>query len=115
MLLLGDQSQPIVCTAETSRGLGWFAALYFFVFVLIANLILISLFVGIIIAAMDLLKDDIKVEKEVWRKVAGLQAKYKYGQAAVASLLEIFDLIDSNSNGKLKVYCCYMLILNKID
>ena len=48
-------------------------------------------------------QDSITEEKVVWTKVHKLQAKYNMGDAAIATLLEIFDLIDISANGKLKV------------
>ena len=100
-MLLGENTIDSQCT--DSYGLGWIAALYFVVFILIAVMILLSLFVGIIIAAMDLLKSSVKEEKEVWARAMQIQQKYKYGDAAISSLLEMFDMIDTSSNGKLKV------------
>ena len=99
----GDQSYDAQCTPETSRGLGWFTALYFFVFILVSVMTLMSLFVGVVIASMESLKDSIKEEKLVWIKVHKLQKKYDYGNSSITVLLELFDLIDTNSNGKLKV------------
>ena len=92
-----------LCSAENSHGLGWLAAMFFFVFVVVGVMVLISLFVGVIISAMELLKDYIKEEKSVWNKVNKLQKRFNYSNADISNLLEIFDLIDASANGKLKV------------
>ena len=51
------------------RGLGWFGAIYFLLYIVVSVLVLLSLFVGIIITSMELLKEGIKEENEVWDKV----------------------------------------------
>merc|ERR1712170_192627 len=64
-------------------------------------MVLVSLFVGIIIASMELLKEGIKEENEVWIKVKEMQKVHKLSDTTVDNLLEIFDLIDIAANGKL--------------
>jgi phage pi2 protein 07 len=66
-------------------------------------MVLLSLFVGIIITSMELLKEGIKEEKEVWTKVKVKQKQYNMRDATINNLLEIFDLIDIGENGKLTV------------
>jgi hypothetical protein len=66
-------------------------------------MVLLSLFVGIIITSMELLKEGIKEEKEVWGKVKVKQKQYNMREATIKNLLEIFDLIDIGENGKLTV------------
>ncbi|CAE7656312.1 CACNA1F [Symbiodinium microadriaticum] len=91
------------------RGLGWFAAWYFIVVVIIGTMVLLSLFVGIIITSMELLKEGIKEEKEVWAKVRIKQKQYNMRDTTINNLLEIFDLIDIGQNGKLTVSTCTTL------
>lgn len=43
--------------------LGWIAAWYFAIFILFGVMILVSLFVGIIITSMELLKEGISMEQ----------------------------------------------------
>lgn len=93
------------------RGLGWIAAWYFVVVVIIGVMVLISLFVGIIITSMELLKEGIKEEKEVWSKVKVKQKQYNMRDATINNLLEIFDLIDIAENGKLTVSFIILFIL----
>jgi hypothetical protein len=88
---------------ENPRGLGWFAAWYFVIVVIIGTMVLLSLFVGIIITSMELLKEGIKEEKEVWAKVRVKQKQYNMRDTTINNLLEIFDLIDIGQNGKLTV------------
>lgn len=88
---------------ENPRGLGWVAAWYFLIFIVLGVMVLVSLFVGIIITSMELLKEGIKEESEVWEKVREMQKEFNMRDTTVDNLLEIFDLIDIGKNGKLTV------------
>lgn len=83
------------------EGLGWIAAWYFIIFIILGVMVLLSLFVGVIITSMELLKEGLKEEREVLAKVKQLQYKYDISDTSVEHLLEIFDMIDVGSNGKL--------------
>ena len=84
-----------------SNGLGWVAAWYFIIFIVLGVMVLLSLFVGVIITSMELLKEGLKEEREVLRKVRQIQRQYDISDSSVEHLLEIFDMIDVGSNGKL--------------
>jgi voltage-gated sodium channel len=86
---------------SSPHGLGWFAALYFVMYIMMSVMVLLSLFIGIIITSMELLKEGLKEENEVWEKVKIQQKKYNMRDATINNLLEIFDLIDTGMNGKL--------------
>ena len=86
---------------EHPEGLGYLAALYFGVFIVFGVYVLISLFVGIIITSMELLRDSIKEEDEVWEKVRENQEEYSWKDSMVENLLEIFNSMDIEQNGKL--------------
>ena len=92
-----------LCDLNHSRGLGWFAYFYFLVFVVVSVMVLLSLVTGLIITAMDMLKDGVKNEKIILLKVAEAQTKYNISNASISILLEVFDKIDNGSNGKLTV------------
>mmetsp|Transcript_4917 Transcript_4917/g.9241 ORF Transcript_4917/g.9241 Transcript_4917/m.9241 type:complete len:1103 (-) Transcript_4917:96-3404(-) len=86
---------------SSPHGMGWFAALYFVMYIMTSVMVLLSLFIGIIITSMELLKEGIKEENEVWEKVKLQQKKYNMRDATINNLLEIFDMIDTGMNGKL--------------
>ena len=86
---------------EHPKGLGYIAAFYFGVFIVFGVYVLISLFVGIIITSMELLRDSIKEEDEVWEKVRENQEEYNWKDSMVENLLEIFNSMDIEQNGKL--------------
>jgi hypothetical protein len=105
----GDVTFDAQC--ESPLGLGWFAAWYFTLFLIFGVFVLISLFVGVIITSMELLKEGIKEEENVWRKVKAIQKDHNLDEGNIENLLEIFNLVDTCSNGKLTVnlYSFYFL------
>ena len=92
-----------VCGAngESGKGLGWIAAFYFILFVVLFSMVLISLLVGVIIASMELLKEGLNEENEIWDKVARVKKTYQMEEEAVDKLLELFEKLDVDCNGSL--------------
>lgn len=86
---------------ENPEGFGYVASMYFGVFIVFGVYVLISLFVGIIITSMELLRDSIKEEDEVWGKVRENQEEFNWKDSMVENLLEIFNSMDIEQNGKL--------------
>lgn len=86
-----------------SAGLGWAASWYFIVFITLSVMILESLFVGIIITAMDLLKVSVKEEEDMWAISNERIEKYHLKATTVTNLLEVFDALDVSKNGMLTV------------
>ena len=97
----GDVEYDSQC--EHPLGLGWFAAWYFAIFIVFGVFVLISLFVGVIITSMELLREGIQEENEVWKKVKLIQQTHTLDDASIDNLLEIFNLVDTGQNGKLTV------------
>jgi hypothetical protein len=60
---------------EHPNGLGWIAACYFYIFIILGTMVLLSLFVGIIIASMEIIKQNIQDEDEIWSKVEIVKKK----------------------------------------
>jgi hypothetical protein len=94
---------PEYCSEDRNNGWGWIAAWYFIIFIIIGVMVLVSLFVGVIITSMELLQISIKDESEMLKKVWTKQKEYKISNAMVASMLEIFDMVDLCANGRLTV------------
>jgi hypothetical protein len=87
---------------ENPQGLGWLAAFYFYCFIVFGTMVLLSLFIGIIIASMEIIKQNIKDESEIWKKVEEVQTNRGYvNSSVIANLLEVFDLLDVGANGVL--------------
>lgn len=104
----GDLEYDSQC--EDPCGLGWFAAWYFALFIIFGVFVLISLFVGVIITSMELLREGIQEENEVWKKVKLMQKSHNLDDASVDNLLEIFNLVDTGQNGKLTVIVFNLLL-----
>jgi hypothetical protein len=78
--------------------------------------VLLSLFVGVIITSMELLREGVQEENEVWKKVKLMQKSHTLDDASIDNLLEIFNLVDLGQNGKLTVcpltlFVCFCLSL----
>lgn len=86
---------------EIGKGVGWIAAFYFILFVVLFSMVLISLLVGVIIASMELLKEGLNEENEIWEKVARVKKMYQMDEDAVDKLLELFEKLDVDCNGSL--------------
>lgn len=51
-----------VCTEETSHAFGWGAAFFFSSFVLVATMVILNLFIGVIMNGMDEAREELKTE-----------------------------------------------------
>jgi hypothetical protein len=88
---------------EHSYGLGWIAAWYFIFFIMIGVMVLVSLFTGVIITAMDLLRATANAERKVLEQAGKMQEKYGYDDQSFYNLLEIFEILDTDDNGSISV------------
>ena len=102
---IGITSYDELC--ENSYGLGWFAAWYFTIFIMIGVMVLVSLFTGVIITSMDLLRDTSKAEAIIFAQAKKMKESYYYDDQSYDHLLEIFEIIDTDSNGLLSVSYLY--------
>jgi hypothetical protein len=75
-------------------GVGWWGALYFVLFIIFVSMVLISLLVGIIITCMELLRQSVIEEKNMWEKVRIVQKTYEKDDFTMNILLELFNLVD---------------------
>jgi voltage-gated sodium channel len=57
----GYEGNP-VCTPETSHAFGWVAAGFFSSFVLVATMVILNLFIGVIMNGMDEAREEMKAE-----------------------------------------------------
>lgn len=65
----GYQGNP-ACTEATSHAYGWGAALFFSSFVLVATMVILNLFIGVIMNGMDEARDELKAEMAAAMKAA---------------------------------------------
>lgn len=66
-------------------------------------MILQSLFVGIIISAMELLQDGVFQEANMWKLIYQKVEKYALQHSTLMNLLDIFNALDVECNGLLTV------------
>mmetsp|Transcript_14746 Transcript_14746/g.22232 ORF Transcript_14746/g.22232 Transcript_14746/m.22232 type:complete len:1039 (-) Transcript_14746:356-3472(-) len=95
----GNDEYDMQC--EDPRGLGWLAAWYFIIFIVLGVLVLVNLFVGIIITSMELLKDGSREESAVWAKVRIKQREHQISDSSIDNMLEIFEMIDQSNSASL--------------
>ena len=57
----GYSGNPL-CTPETSHAFGWGAAIFFSSFVLVATMVILNLFIGVIMNGMDEAREELKAE-----------------------------------------------------
>ena len=57
----GYEGNPL-CTPENSHAFGWGAALFFSSFVLVATMVILNLFIGVIMNGMDEAREELKAE-----------------------------------------------------
>jgi len=87
------------CNNVSGQGVGWLAAAFFVTFIIVASYVLSSLLVGVIITSMELLREGMKDELEVWEKVRKVQRRYKVEQNAIDLLLDLFVTADDKREG----------------
>ena len=85
------------------QALGWWAALYFVGFIIIGYSVLLNLFEAVIITSMDLLRVSLQEYHSITARVNQMKLKYSISDIIVDRMLEIFELIDDNDNGRLTV------------
>jgi hypothetical protein len=88
---------------EHSYGLGWIAAWYFIIFIMIGGMILVSLFTGVIITAMDHFRATANAERKVEKQAKEMQQKHGYDDQSYDNLFEIFEILDTDDNGSISV------------
>ena len=87
------------CDDVSGKGVGWFAAAFFVFFIIVASYVLSSLLVGVIITSMELLREGILEEADIWAKVGKIQKRYNVEQSSIDLLLELFESSDEKRDG----------------
>lgn len=95
----GNVEYDILC--EDPYTMGYIGAWYFVLFIVLSSMTLMALFVGIIIAAMDLLKQTLYDERDMWKEVDIKRRYYHISVKTVDGLLDVFNELDGNRNGEL--------------
>jgi len=90
-----------LCETVSGNGVGWWAPIFFVVFIILASYVLSSLLVGVIITSMELLREGVNDEAAIWEKVAKVTKRYETDKATLDLLLELFEIVDVKKNAML--------------
>ena len=82
--------------------MGWAAAIYFLIFVLLGGLVLLTLFIGVVTTSMEEATDKAKKEKEVDDKIVAFAIKEKIDQQLVMNLKKVFTKLDLDGGGTIE-------------
>lgn len=82
-------------------GLGWWSPIYFVSFIIISAMVLLSLIVGVIISSMELLKEAIVEENEMWKKTHDTLKRLHVNPNMLDLFLELFDVLDNTKSARL--------------
>mmetsp|Transcript_103845 Transcript_103845/g.298954 ORF Transcript_103845/g.298954 Transcript_103845/m.298954 type:complete len:443 (-) Transcript_103845:276-1604(-) len=84
---------------KSSSAMGWMAAFYFVLFVIIGGLVLLSLFIGIICTSMETVQAEAEVKAESDKKIDDMAKLLKIGKTCKSVLRDIFTLLDKEKKG----------------
>jgi hypothetical protein len=73
------------------------------VFIVLAVMVLVNLFVGVIITSMELLKEGVRQEERIWELARSRQRLHLMKDTALGSILEIFEMADATESATLTV------------
>lgn len=88
-----------ICPAPERKR--FFALLFFFSYVLITSMVLVSAFVGIIVTSMQSASLMVRVKLETERRVLMYQKYFRISEVSLRHTAEVFRLFDGNFNGEL--------------
>ena len=76
---------------------------FFIVFIVLAVMVLVNLFVGVIITSMELLKEGLKQEERIWELARKRQKLHTMKESSLEQMLEIFEMADETESATLTV------------
>ena len=88
-----------ICT--NSQEFGFFAALFFVVFVVIGSLVMLNLFVGVISTSMEQAADELEKERLLEDEVEEISSQYSVSAESMAMYREVFGLLDVDGGGSI--------------
>lgn len=88
------------CTGE-GLGAGWLAPIFFIPFVILSAHVCASIFVGVIIASLELLKEGAGEEADIWEKVERVKENRRVDHATIDILLKLFEHLDDEGDATL--------------
>ena len=92
----GDPSYDAQCTSPHGRG--WWASLYFFIFILVENYILMNLLISIIMTSMDISYKNSKEVDRMWLRISQKKKKFQLSNLLMKKILAVFVILDFNTS-----------------
>jgi voltage-gated sodium channel len=89
------------CSEETSEAKGAIAAVFFILFVVIGTFVMLNLFIGVIIIAMEATMSKIAEENSVLRRAKELAKDNNISSAEMTQFYEMFHMLDADGSGDL--------------
>lgn len=77
---------------------GWWACLYFFVFIIFVNYILMNLLISIIITSMEISYHNSRAVEKMWQRIAQKKEKYQLSNLLMKKILAVFVILDFNTS-----------------
>mmetsp|Transcript_103848 Transcript_103848/g.298971 ORF Transcript_103848/g.298971 Transcript_103848/m.298971 type:complete len:1043 (-) Transcript_103848:276-3404(-) len=84
---------------KSSSAMGWIAAFYFVLFVIIGGLVLLSLFIGIICTSMETVQAEAEEKAGSDKKIDDMAKLLEIGKACKSILHDIFMMLDKEKKG----------------
>jgi len=89
------------CTKEDNYAFGVTAALYFFVFIILGALVLLTLFIGVVTTSMEEAQDEMKAEQDLQKQIANLQTTRQINDETVELYRSVFNMLDLDGSGSI--------------
>jgi Ca2+-binding EF-hand superfamily protein len=89
------------CTKENSEGWGVVSALFFFVFIILGALVLLTLFIGVVTTSMEEATEEMKSEQAVIKQVELIKAQRNVDSATIELYRTVFNMLDLDGGGSI--------------
>ena len=96
----GYGDTPELCVSAHASGLA--SVVFFFVFEIIAALVMLTLFIGVVTTSMEEATEDMKTAQEVDKNVAEIQLAEGLSEDVIELYRTVFGMLDLDSGGTIE-------------
>jgi hypothetical protein len=89
------------CSEDSSQAQVGLAAIYFLVYIVVGTFVMLNLFIGVIIIAMEATMSKIAQENSIQRRARALAKAEGITSAEMQQFKEMFEMLDSDGSGDL--------------
>jgi hypothetical protein len=89
------------CSKDTSQAQVGLAAIYFLLYIVVGTFVMLNLFIGVIIIAMEETMGKIALENSIQRRARELAKAEGIGSTEMQQLEEMFHMLDADGSGNL--------------